>query len=175
MSLRIVLRISHTIRFPQKMNETSSCKRTPLPAKASHAINNHAKNPYKPKKQILHNTISHVSRYPCPCPNPYLYQRLPIACEQSSRPHLCLRLLLLLHRCVVRWCERRSRIRQITNSFHEPGLLVVELVVVCAIGEEIRQEFEQALFVHDEEFLDFVGFVGVGGEDLWIRGLWLVS
>jgi hypothetical protein len=40
------------------------------------------------------------------------------------------------------------------------------LVVVCSVGEEIWQELEQALFVHDEEFLDFVGFVGVCGEDL---------
>jgi len=62
--------------------------------------------------------------------------------------------------------EGSGRIRQVTDGFDEPGFLVVELVVVCAIGQEIGEELQQPLLVHDEEFLHFVGFVGVGGEDL---------
>ena len=63
-------------------------------------------------------------------------------------------------------CESRSRVRQVADGLDEPGLFVVELIVVCAIREEIGEEFQQALFVHDEELLHLVGFVGVSGKDL---------
>ena len=88
--------------------------------------------------------------------------------RSRSGPYLRLWLwLLLLWRAAIRrWCQSRRRIRQVPDSFDEPGLFVVELIVVRAVCEEVGQEFEQALFVHDEEFLHFVGFVGVCGEDL---------
>lgn len=85
---------------------------------------------------------------------------------RSSRPHLRLRLLLLLHWRAAWWCERCGRVWQVADSLHQPCFLVVELVVVCSICQEIGQELEEALLVHDEELLHFVGFVGVGGEDL---------
>lgn len=85
---------------------------------------------------------------------------------RSSRPDLRLRLLLLLHWRAAWWCERCGRVWQVADRFDEPCFLVVELVVVCPVCEEIGQELEESLLVHDEEFLHFVGFVGVGGEDL---------
>lgn len=72
----------------------------------------------------------------------------------------------MLWRAVARRRESRRRVWQVADGFDEPGFFVVELVVVCAICEEIGQEFEEALFVHDEEFLYFVGLVGVCSENL---------
>jgi hypothetical protein len=88
------------------------------------------------------------------------------ATARSSRPYLRLWLLLLLHWCAAWWCERCSRVRQVANGLYQPCLLVIELVVIRSVCQEIGQEFEQSLLVHDEEFLHFVGFVRVRGKDL---------
>lgn len=85
---------------------------------------------------------------------------------RSSRPYLRLRLLLLLHGIAAWWCERCGRVWQVADRLDQPCFLVVELVVVRSICEEIGQELEQPLLVHDEELLHLVGLVGVGSENL---------
>ena len=101
------------------------------------------------------SAVIHVSRYPC--------RGLRF---RSSRPHLRLRLLLLLHWSATWWRERCSRVWQVADRLDQPCFLVVELVVVRSICEEIGQELEQPLLVHDEELLHLVGLVGVGSENL---------
>lgn len=80
-----------------------------------------------------------------------------------------------MHGCTIAllaagWGLQGARaVGEVSDGFDEPGFFVVELLVVGAVFEEFGQEFEEALFVHDEEFLDVVGFVGVGGEDLRVH------
>lgn len=59
------------------------------------------------------------------------------------------------------WCWRHG-----SDLFDQELALINELLVICSVLQEMRQEVEQFLAVHEQDLLDGDGFVRVGNKDL---------
>lgn len=55
---------------------------------------------------------------------------------------------------------------QIADLLDEELALVDELLVICAVLEEMGQEVEELFAIHDEDFLYSDGLVWIGDKDL---------